>query len=331
MIRAGILGAAGIAPQAFVRPARRRDDIEIVAVAARHGSAAERFAARWRIPRALAGYEALLSADDIDLVYIALPPSEHARWTTAALEAGKDVLCEKPIAMDAREAARVAEVAEATGRIVIEAFHDHYHPLLAALREIIAAGRIGRVRHLDASFTADNPFAADSIRHVPELGGGALMDLGCYPVHWIRTLGGGEPRVDTARHTANPLGADLAIDARLVLPDGATADLHASMAPGSPFSAPVEIIGSRGRIAVDNLVLPHLGHSLVLETDAAEYRRTVAGDETYDHELDAVVAAIRSRRDAATGPADFVANMRVIDDIYRCAGVRRPQALEEAR
>jgi predicted dehydrogenase len=127
MIRVGLLGAAGIAPQAVIIPSRRRDDLAVVAVAARSLESARRYAATHGIERVYGTYEALLGQPDIDLVYVALPPSEHARWTIAAVQAGKHVLCEKPITMNADEAATVAAAADRAGRHVIEAFHDHYH------------------------------------------------------------------------------------------------------------------------------------------------------------------------------------------------------------
>ena len=121
MIRVGLLGAAGITPQALLAPVRRRDDLEVVAIAARTAASAARFAKTHGIPNAVEGYQVLLDRDDLDLVYIALPPSEHARWAIAAVEAGKDVLCEKPITMNAAEAQTVAAAAERTDRLVIEA------------------------------------------------------------------------------------------------------------------------------------------------------------------------------------------------------------------
>src|SRR4051812_40154723 len=226
--RIGVLGAAGIAPAAVTRPARRRTDAEVVAVASRRDASA--YAREHGIPTALSSYEALLAAPDIDLVYNALPPSAHAEWTIAALEAGKDVLCEKPFTMDAAEAERVVATAARTGHRVIEAFHDHYHPLRSWIRRFLAGGGIGAVRAVDAVFDGANPFDPTSIRHVPELGGGALMDLGCYPVHWVRSLFG-EPTVLGAEATRNPLGADLTIRAEVVFRSGVTGVIAASMAP----------------------------------------------------------------------------------------------------
>jgi predicted dehydrogenase len=328
VIRIGILGAAEIAPQALIRPVSRRTDMEVVAVAARSLESATRFAKEHGIARAYDGYDALLAADDIDLVYVALPPSEHVRWSIAALEAGKDVLCEKPISMDAAQARQAAAAAERTGHHLIEAFHDHYHPLIGALRDVIDSGALGRIESIDASFTADNPYSPTSIRHVPELGGGALMDLGCYPAHWLRELSGAEPVVTGATFVPNELGADITIDADLRFDSGphtgAVGRLHASMAPGVAFAAPVIVTGQRGSLRVDNLVLPHLGHTVTNDIEGVTRTWTVGGRETYDHELDAVADALTGGAPADTESTDFVATMALIDAIYAAAGVHRP-------
>jgi len=328
MIRVGILGAAGIAPQGIVRPVSRRSDMEVVAVASRSAASARRFAKEHGIRRAYEGYAELLADADVDLVYIALPPSEHVGWSIAALEAGKHVLCEKPFSMDAAGARRAAAAAERAGLRLIEAFHDHYHPMIRELQRFLASGELGAISAIKAVFTADNPFSPTSIRHVPELGGGALMDLGCYPVHWLRALGGAEPDVVSARAVLNELGADLVIDATLAFDRGplvgAEAMLHASMAPGVPFDASIVITGERGQLRAENVVLPHKGHSLTSDVGGVVRSWTVAGRETYDHELDAVARAIGTGEPAATEVSDSVATMEVIDAIYALAGVLRP-------
>jgi predicted dehydrogenase len=318
-LKIGILGAAGIAPAAVIRPARRREDgTAVVAVASRRGTP-EQYARQHGIGRAHASYEALL-ADD---VYVALPPSAHAEWTIAALEAGKDVLCEKPFTMTAAEADLVRAAAERTGRRAIEAFHDHYHPLEAAVRELVASGRLGTVRSVSAVFDGSNPYDATSIRHAPELGGGALMDLGCYPVHWVRSLFG-EPVVHHASFTANPLGVDVAFEAALELPGGITGTIASSMAEGVTLRSDLDIEGDVGRLRVTNLVFPSQGHSIRLEIDGLPRTWTVAGEETYDHQLAAVVDALADGTALPTEGRDPVDNMRVLDAVHAAAGMPWP-------
>jgi predicted dehydrogenase len=321
MLRIGILGAAGIAPAAVIQPARRSAEAEVVAVASRGG--AEEYARAHGIRRSHGSYAALVADPEVDVVYNALPPSLHAEWTIAALEARKDVLCEKPFTMNAAEAARVQAAAARTGKRVVEAFHDYYHPLAARTREIVASGVLGTLEHARARFDGENLYDPLSIRHDPALGGGALMDLGCYPAHWLRTTFRAEPTVRSAVAVRNPLGADLSMTAELDFPDGMSATLSASMAEGVTLDSSLEVRGSRGRLLVENLVFPSAGHRIRLEINGVERESTVAGDTTYDHQLAAVVDALASGSPLPTEGADSVATMRLIDAVYTAAGFER--------
>jgi predicted dehydrogenase len=323
MLRIGILGAAGIAPQALIRPARRRDDVEVAAVASRREAAAAAYAETHAIPVAYGSYEALLGDESIDLVYNALPPFEHARLSIAALEAGKDVLCEKPIAMNARQARDMADAAARTGRRLVEAFHDRYHPLTARVLQLLREGTLGELHSIDAAFTVMIPFDPTSIRHDPAVGGGALMDLGCYPVHWLRSLLGEEPDVVEAGYRPNQMGADEIVRASLRFPSGVRGRVLASMAADEVFDASIAARGTRGTLEIDNLVLPHNGHSARLTIGGLLRTFTVGGDETYDYQLQAVVAALAGGPALPTEADDFVANMTTIDAIYSAAGLVR--------
>jgi predicted dehydrogenase len=316
----GVLGAASIAPAVVLRPALRRDDVVVAAVASRRG--AQEYADRFGIQQAYDSYAELLADPDLDLIYNALPPSLHAEWSIAALEAGKHVLCEKPFTRNAAEAERVVATAERVGRRAIEAFHDYYHPLSAWVRGFLAAGGLGALRRAEAVFTGATPFDPASIRHDPVLGGGALMDLGCYPIHWLRTGLGAEPQVRRAQARLNPLGADLEIDAALEFPEAITARVLASMDEGVPLASTLTIEGERGVLHVDNLVFPAQGHSIATEIDGVARRHTVEGEETYDHQLAAVVDALASGEPLPTEGHDPIGNMRVIDAVYAAAGVR---------
>lgn len=318
-LRIGVLGAAGIAPRAIIAPASRRDDAVIAAVASRHDAAG--FAARQGIPTAYERYEELLADPSLDLIYVALPPSEHARWTIAALESGRDVLCEKPMTMDAAEAREVFAATERTGRRAVEAFHDHYHPLQEWLRSYVASGELGTPLSATATFTGAIPFDPGSIRHAPELGGGALMDLGCYPLHWLRSLLG-EPEVVSARAALNPLGADLSIEASLSFAGGVSGRLSASMEPDVTFESIIEVRGTEGAVRVRNMVFPVQGHTIEVERYGVGTRSTVAGLDTYDHQLAAVIHALRTGTPLPTEGMDYVGNMAAIDAIYAAARVR---------
>jgi predicted dehydrogenase len=323
MLRIGILGAAGIAPNAIISPARRRDDVEIAAVASRSASSARAYAATHSIPRSYGGYEQLLADPEIDLVYNALPPSEHARWSIAALEAGKHVLCEKPFAMSADEARRMTTAANDTGLRLIEAFHDRYHPLSAEVDRLVASGSLGEIVSAHADFTASIPFDPASIRHDPAVGGGSLMDLGCYAVHWLRALFADEPQVLDATATVNPLGVDLSMDASLRFPSGASSRMTCSMVEGSELNSSLDVVGTLATLHVENLVFPSKGHFVSETRDGITRNWTVAGPESYDHQLAAVVDGLASGERLLTEGPDSVAQMQAIDAIYAAAGFER--------
>jgi predicted dehydrogenase len=319
-LRIGILGAAGIAPAAVIRPALRRDDVEVVAVASRSAERAAAYAGQHGIARSHGSYPELLADPSIDLVYVALPPSQHAEWSIAALRAGKHVLCEKPFAMNAAEARRMTDVAAQTGRRLIEAFHDDYHPLAARTAEL--AAQLGPIRSVEAVFLVTNPFQPGELRHEPALGGGALMDLGCYAVHGVRRLLREEPRVVGATAVLGPAGVDESIEASLAFPSGASAVVRASMS--AEFENWIRFESHAGRVEIDGVVFPSRGHSIRSWIGGVHRVQTVAGDETYDHQLAAVVSAIADGTPLPTEGDDPVANMAVIDEIYRAAGVARP-------
>lgn len=323
MLRIGILGAARIAPAAIIRPARRRDDVAIAGVASRNADSAREYAVTHGIPRSYGEYRALLADPEIDLVYNALPPSEHAKWSIAAMQAGKDVLCEKPFALNAVQARQMRRAADTTGRRLIEAFHDRYHPLSAELDRLIDSGRLGEIVAVHGDFSATNPFDPKSLRHVPALGGGALMDLGCYPVHWLRALIREEPTVLSAQAALNPLGADLSTQAELQFPGGTRGSITTTMFADSGLDVTLDITGTRGTVHVHNLVFPSSGHYVHEEIDGITRDWTVGGNSTYDHQLDAIVSGLASGEQLLTEGEDSVANMELIDAIYAAAGISR--------
>jgi predicted dehydrogenase len=316
-LRIGLLGASGIAPNAIILPARRRSDVVIQAVAARDAQRAADYAGQHGIPVSYGGYRALLDDPAIDLIYNALPPSGHAEWSIAALAAGKDVLCEKPFALDAGQAREMTQAAGQAGRRIIEAFHDRYHPLWPAIREVLTSGRLGRLRTIEATFFAEIKFFAGSLRHEPELGGGSLMDLGCYAVHWVRSFAAEEPVVTGATAQWGRHGADDSIQADLEFPSGLRGRVESSMT--RPLTQTLRVTGDQGTLDVTGVVFPSRGHSLREVIGGLPRTSTVGGQETYDHQLAAVLYGLRSGAPLPTEGADPVQNMAVIDAIYAAA------------
>ncbi len=318
-IRFGTLGAAKITPNALIKPALEVAEAEVVAIAARDRKRAVRFAAEHKIARVHATYDDLINDPEVDVIYNPLPNSHHCEWTIAALRAGKHVLCEKPIASNAAEAERMAAAARETGRFLGEAFHYRYHPLAARVREIIGSGTLGRLRHLEGRFTV--PIAPDNIRYDWTLAGGATMDLGCYPLHMLREFSGLVPRVVKASANTGPANVDVSMEAEFELAGGVTARMICSMEQGVQVGASFVARGEKGELAVLNPVAPQVGNQLTLKTAGGETTESVPGETSYTCQLRAFVAQMRGRGVFPTDGAQGIINMRVIDDVYRAAGL----------
>ncbi|MFB9902612.1 Gfo/Idh/MocA family protein [Allokutzneria oryzae] len=317
-LRIGVLGAGRIAAKAVVAPARDTG-FEVAAIAARDYDRAKDYALQHGIAKAHKDYMALVEDGSLDAVYVALPPSAHAEWSIAALRAGRNVLVEKPFAANADQAEAMVNEAEAAGRVLMEAFHYRYHPLTSRLTTLVAG--LGRLHTIEAVSNVPIPDRSD-IRHNPELAGGALMDLGCYPVHLIRTLTGAEPEVVRAEAVQEVPGVDLSMAATLALPGGGSAEVRCSMAAGPESGGPeitLTVVGERGRLHVTNPTLPQAGAEISVDGGAPE--RADRLPTTFECQLAAFSEALRGGPAPVTGGADAVANMRVIDRIYQVSGM----------
>ncbi|AMM20095.1 hypothetical protein AX769_07855 [Frondihabitans sp. PAMC 28766] len=319
VVRIGLIGASSIAPSAIIEPARRRDDIEVVAVGARRPGAAASFARRWGIPRAESSYEAVIDDPAIDVVYVSLAAGDHARWSIAALEAGKDVLCEKPASPTLAEARAMTAAAERAGRLLVEAFHYRWHPLFAHLRELVARNDFGPIERMSSSVIGSRPFLADSVLHDPALGGGALRHSGSYAVHWMRLLARREPRVAEFEQVRGPLGADASSTLGLEFPGGARGRVVSSFERDRTGGDPPELVveSAMSRIEIQGLIVPHHGHSVRLHLAGQPLRQyTLAGRASYDYQLDEFVAARGDSTTARIDRQDLEAQAAVLDAAY---------------
>ena len=244
-VRIGILGAARIA-SAFVNGARLSSQVEITAIASRDAGRAEAFARAHEIPRTLS-YEQLLAAPDIDAVYIPLANHLHASWAIAAARAGKHILCEKPLALSEDEAIAMFAAADAAGVVLLEAIPFLYQPQMHDIGRLIAAGTIGTVQSIYAAFgfTLNNP---GDFRHEAQMGGGALLDVGCYAVSLIRQITGTRPsRISAMARWHGSVDQTLA--ATLEFPSGTIAQVSCSFVTGLHRFA--VIAGSEGIIETE--------------------------------------------------------------------------------
>jgi predicted dehydrogenase len=319
-VRIGILGAARIAPMALIRPSRQVRGACVVAVAARDAERARKFARKHGIPRVHPSYQALISDPEVDAIYNPLPNGLHGEWTIRALRQGKHVLCEKPMASNAEEAERMAEVARETDRFLVEAFHHRYHPLAARMKEILEGGSLGTVEHIEAHLSVPLLRPGD-IRYRFDLAGGATMDVGCYAINLVRFLAGAEPTVTHAEARLSSPQVDRCMSAALRFADGRTGRITCSLFSSVLVRASARVRGESGEMAVLNPIAPHLYHRLKLRGPHGTRRERVTGRATYTHQLEAFVRLLRDGTPMATDARDAIANMRVIDAVYQKAGL----------
>lgn len=318
MVKWGVLSTANIG-RAAVNPAiQRSSNGDLVAVASRDGERARAFAEAHGIPRHHGTYEALIEDPEVDALYIPLPNGLHREWTIRACEAGKHVLCEKPLALDAAECEEMADAAESAGVLLMEAFMYRFHPRTERLVTLLRDGAVGDLRTIRSAFTF-RLTKPDNIRLDPDLGGGALMDVGCYCVNVSRTLAGAEPVevMATARWTER--GVDDELTGMMRFEDGLVAHFDCSLTmERCEF---VEAAGTEGHLRADAAFLPGTG-DVVLEEHRGRngvVRHGVAGADEYlamvEHFGEGVLHGTPLRYPAA----EAAANMRVIEALYRSA------------
>lgn len=319
-MRIGILGAAPIARAAILEPRRLAPEVEVAAIAARDPARAARFAARHAIPRVHPSYAALLADPELDAVYIPLPNSLHARWSIRALRAGKHVLCEKPLAANADEAAAMSAAAAETGLVLAEGFHYRYHPLALRLKQIVDGGELGQVRHIAAEFSVPL-LAPRSIQYRYDLAGGAMMDVGCYAVDLLRFLAGAEPEVTHARARLIRSRVDRRMDVRVHFPDCRTGAITCALLSARLLRMSARVEGTAGSLGVVFPFLPHHFHWITVRTAAGVRRERLDRTPTYTYQLRAFARAVAGGTSLLADAAGGVANMRVIDAVYTAAGL----------
>jgi D-xylose 1-dehydrogenase (NADP+, D-xylono-1,5-lactone-forming) len=316
-LRWGILSTANITDKLL----DSGTDQEFVAVASREAARAEAYAREKGIARAHGSYEALLADPDVDAIYNPLPNALHVEWSIRALEAGKHVLCEKPLSRRPEDVERAFDVAEREGRVLAEAFMWRHHPQVARARELLDGGAIGDLRIIRAhfAFRAADP---DDIRLQPDLDGGGLMDVGSYCVSGCRTLAGAEPERAWAELIPGGHGVDVALAATLRFPGDVLAHFDCGLSyPGGSLLAAA---GTEGSFALAD---PWHGNDAVIELRGADgsVERIDAGPaNSYALELTDFEAAVRGERRPLLGRDDALGQARTIAALYTSAERNAP-------
>jgi D-xylose 1-dehydrogenase (NADP+, D-xylono-1,5-lactone-forming) len=312
-VKWGIISTANI-NRLFLAGARQSSEVQILAVASRSEASAREYARANEIERAYGSYEALLEDPDVDVVYISLPNALHVEWTVRALEAGKHVLCEKPLSRHVSEVERAFGVAEREGRLLMEAFMYRHNPQTRKLIELIRDGAIGRMRMIRAafSFVAHDPA---NVRLATELDGGALMDVGCYCVSGARLLAG-EPQRVSAEQSLGGNGVDVAFAGTMRFADDVIAHFDAGLALAPRDD--LEVVGDAGSLFLGDPW--HCRSPLIeLHRDGGVERIEMEPVDSYRLEAENMSAAIRGQGTTLLGREDAVGQARAIEALYRAA------------
>ncbi|CAJ1315419.1 Gfo/Idh/MocA family oxidoreductase [Paenibacillus sp. PK4536] len=311
----GIMSTAGIAVSAVIPSIHESLRNETLAIASRSLELAQVVAEQCNIPRAYGSYEELLADPDIDAVYIPLPNHLHKEWTIKSAEAGKHVLCEKPAALDAQEAAEMVDVCRRSGVLFAEGFMYRYHPKHARVRDIIESGEIGTIRSMHGRFTSNNAEDIDNVRYRREMGGGSLYDLGVYPVSAARMYFGSEPVAVTVQgfFSSKHDHVDMMASGLIEFPGSASLTFECGM--WAYPSCALEIVGTKGRIK-----LPYaFGRNdsedepqVVIYTDEGKRGENVQVANHFALQVDAFAAAVIDGTPLPYSPEDAIRNTKVI-------------------
>ena len=326
-IRWGVLGAAKIATVRVIPGMKTCELAEVTAIASRDLAKAQAAASSLGIAKAYGSYEELLADPDIDVIYNPLPNPMHVPWTIRCAEAGKHVLCEKPIAMDAAEATQLIAVRERTGVKIGEAFMVHTHPQWLRVVEIVRSGEIGDLRAMVFPFTYNNR-DPKNIRNMPDMGGGALMDIGCYPIHLSRWVFGAEPVRLAASVSRDPeFGTDRLTSALLEYPQGHA--IFSVSTQASPFQR-TQIFGSAGRIEVEIPVNSPTDQPTKLFVQTTGLRtESIPTCDQYGIQGDSFSRAILEDSPVPVSVEEAVRNMAVIDAVFRAGASGRWEAPQD--
>jgi D-xylose 1-dehydrogenase (NADP+, D-xylono-1,5-lactone-forming) len=328
-LRWGILGTGNIARQfaAGVKGSRRS---VIAAVGSRSAATSRQFAAAYDVARVHGTYDALLTDDGVDAVYNSLPNSLHHEWTIKALRTGKHVLCEKPFAMDLRQTVEMFDAARQMKRVLVEAFMYRSHPVTRAVVETVRSGAIGELRLIRTSFCYRTTRIAGNIRFAPELGGGALMDVGCYCINFSRLLAGAEPVSCYATARKHASGVDEVVTGTMQFPGDVLASFTAGMGVQADNTA--YVCGTEGYVEVTvpwkppvsgavytiaRGIPPRQDNPAPAKVLPRETRTVDAGMELYGLEADDFAGAVLDGKPPAVSEADTLGNMAVLDHMRR--------------
>jgi predicted dehydrogenase len=320
-VKWGIVSTADI-NRKVIPGAHASGKVDLVAVASRDQARADEYAKQWEIPRAYGSYDDLLADPEIEAVYISLPNTLHCEWSIRALEAGKHVLCEKPLSRHPDEVAAAFDAADRTGFLLSEAFMYRHNPQTKRLQELVASGAIGELRLVRSVFSY-SLYDEDNIRLRTDVEGGSLMDVGCYNVSGARLLGG-EPDKAFGEAWFGPSGTDWVFAGTLRFPGDVLATFHCGTA--LPEQDELEAIGSEGSLFLDD---PWHCNAPVIELrrDGQVERIEIEPEDSYRLELENLSDAIRGEGELLLARDDAMGQARTLEALHEAATSGSPVAL----
>ena len=319
----GLLSTARI-NSALIPPLRASKRNQLAAVASRTQPAADEYAREWEISRTYGSYEALLADPEIDVIYNPLPNHLHAEWTIKAVEAGKHVLCEKPLALSVNEVDAVQTAARKHGRVVMEAFMYRHHPQTLKVQEIVNSGSLGTLKLIRGSFSFLLSRQGD-IRLDPAKGGGSIWDLGCYPISYVRTTLGANPLEVFGWQATGRTGIDETFVGQMRFENDVHTQFDCSFVV--PLRWFMEIVGSEGTLSIPSPFKPQTNEKIYLTRDDKTETIKVKGQELYIGEVENMADAILLGREPRISLEDSRANVAVISALLESARSGKPISL----
>ena len=319
----GLLSTARI-NRALIKPLQASKRNHLLAVASRSQESADAYALERRIPRAYGSYAALLTDPDVDVIYNSLPNHLHAEWTIKAVEAGKHVLCEKPLALTLDEVDAIFSAAQKHQRVVAEAFMYRHHPQTIRIQEIVNSGSLGTLKLLRGSFSFFLSREGD-VRLDPTMGGGSIWDVGCYPISLIRTVAGLEPSEVFGWQGTGPTGIDETFVGQLKFKNGLYGQFDSSFM--MPFHTRFEAVGSEATLVVHTPFKPGKAEKIFIMGKGKTETIKIKGQELYIGEVEDMADAILTGKPARVSLEDSRANVAVILALLESARSNQPTKL----
>ena len=311
----GLLSTARI-NRALIPPLQISKRNHLLGVASRAQDVADAYAKEKNIERAYGTYEAMLADPDIDVIYNPLPNHLHAEWTIKAVEAGKHVLCEKPIALNVDEVDAIKAAAKNHDRVVTEAFMYRHHPQTLKVQEIINNGSLGTLKLMRGSFSFFLS-RADEVRLNPEWGGGSLLDVGCYPISYMRTVVGANPLEVFGWQVTGKTGIDDTFVGQMKFENDIHGQFDSSFV--APFHTSVEIVGSEATLSIPKPFKPNVNEPIFITRDDKTETIKTEGQELYLGEVEDMADAILEGKDSLISLDDSRENVAVITALFESA------------